>query len=486
VADDLRAALAGTGPARDATGHGLARALAHLTFARRFFVEARDHYRAAADRAGDAEVAGRDLRDAAAAALIVSDGPAAFDLLLDAAERARTAGDRNAQAAALAEAVIVPVRYPAGLRGTVTRERRAELLREATAAAVDADPTTAALLAAARAWQQRAEATASTLAGTAVAAARRTGDPVLIAAALDALCVTTVQAGQFHQAHRAVDERLRVVATLAAHQPTGAAEITDAYHVAAAAALAAGDLPAARTAVEQARRHDPIGGHLYLSAPKLVRILALSGQFDEASDVAQTMWDNWVRDGSPAITWLSSALAAAALVHGLRGNGQYERWRSRALTAAGCDDPTDCPDLKAITAFVEARIAIHSGDHHHADVLVERTDAIFPERWWEGYARAAGAELAVVAGLPDAAARLSRTEPLAAEHHWAAACLARARGRLHRDPQAITDALNRWEQLDARFEHACTLLLLPGREAEGRAELRALGCPPPAHRAAAS
>jgi hypothetical protein len=360
------------------------------------------------------------------------------------------------------------------------------VLRDATAAAADADPTTAALLAAAHAWQQRGAATATALAGMAVDAARRTGDPVLIAAALDALCVATVHAGQFREAHRTVDERLRVVATLAAHQPTGAAEITDAYHVAASAALAAGDLPAAHTAVEQARRHDPIGGHPYLSAPKRVRILTLSGQFDEASDVAQTMWDNWVRDGSPAITWLSSAVAAVALVHGLRDNGQYEKWRSRSLTVAGCDDPTDCPDLKAILAFVEARIAIHFGDHHHADTLVERTDVIPAERWWEGYARAAGAELAVVAGLPDAAARLTRTEPLAAEHYWAAACLARARGRLQRDPRAIAEALSRWERLDARFERACTLLLLPGREPEGRGGLHALGCPQPTHRAAGS
>ncbi len=37
-----------------------------------------------------------------------------------------------------------------------------------------------------------------------------------------------------------------------------------------------------------------------------------------------------------------------------------------------------------------------------------------------------------------------------------------------------------WEHLDARFERAITLLLMPGRATEGRAELDALGCPPPA------
>jgi predicted ATPase/DNA-binding CsgD family transcriptional regulator len=482
VADDLRAALAGTGPVPDATAHNLARSLAHLTFARRFFVEARAHYRAAADRAGDAAAAGRDLREAADAAVIVSDGPAAFGLLLDAAERAHAAGERNAQAAALARAVIVPVRYPAGFGGKIPAERRSELLREATATA-DADPTTAVLLAAARAWHEEGEATAAlTLSHTAVEAARQADGPELIAAALDALSVAALRAGQFREVHRIADERMRIVATLAAHEPTGAAEITDAYHVAASAALAVGDLPAARTAIQQAHLHDPIGGHPYLSAPRYVRVLTLSGRFDEASDAAHTLWDNWVRDGSPAMAWMSSSLAAAALVHGLRDDGRYERWRSRALTLAGCDDPTGCPNLMAIMAFVEARIATHSGDVPHAATLVERADAAFPERWWEGYARAAGAELAVVAGLPDAAERLTWIEPLAAEHRWAAACLDRARGRLERDPDAIARALMQWERLDARFERACTLLLLPGREPEGQADLQALGCPPPTHR----
>jgi predicted ATPase/DNA-binding CsgD family transcriptional regulator len=482
VADDLRAALAGTEPVPDPTAHGLARSLAHLTFAHGFFREARAHYRAAADRTGDAVAAGQDLRRAADVAVIVSDGPAAFDLLLDAAERARAAGEGNARAAALALAVIVNVRDPTGFRGAVTAERRAELLREATAAA-GADPTVDALLAAARAWHEPAEpAAALDQARIAVRAARRVEDPVLVAAALDVLGVAAVRAGRFREAQDILEERLRIVASLAADDPTGAAEITDGYHMAASVTMAAGDVPAARAAVERARRHDPIGDHPYLSTPRLVRVLAVSGRFDEAADAAQVLWDNWVRDGSPPMTWMSSAFATAALVHGLRADGRYGLWRSRALKVADCSDPHGSPDLMAIMAFVDARIALHSGDLVDAGTLVERADAAFPERWWEGYARAAGAELAVVAGLSDAAERLARLEPLAAEHRWAAACLARARGRLSRDPDAIAESLTRWEQLGARFERACTLLLLPGREAEGGAELRGIGCPPPVRR----
>jgi predicted ATPase/DNA-binding CsgD family transcriptional regulator len=283
AADDLRVALAGTEAVPNAIAHQLARSLAHLTLARGFFVEAREHYRAATERASDAVAASTDLRHAADVAVIVSDGPDAFDLLLDAAERARVAGAHNARAAALALAVIVPVRYPAGFGGKVTPQRRAELLGEATAAAAadPADPTTTAMVSAARAWHAQEEGTSSLdLSRTAVDVARLDGDPALVAMSLDALGLATLAAGRFRDAHRIADERVQIVASLVGHEPSGAAEITDAYHVASSAAVAAGDLPAARRTVEQALTHDPVGSHPYLSAPKLVRMLALSGRFD--------------------------------------------------------------------------------------------------------------------------------------------------------------------------------------------------------------
>jgi hypothetical protein len=62
----------------------------------------------------------------------------------------------------------------------------------------------------------------------------------------------------------------------------------------------------------------------------------------------------------------------------------------------------------------------------------------------------------------------------------AAACLARAAGRLHGDREARQQSLDGWERIGARFERACTLTLLPDRADEGIAGLRALGCCPPA------
>ena len=61
-----------------------------------------------------------------------------------------------------------------------------------------------------------------------------------------------------------------------------------------------------------------------------------------------------------------------------------------------------------------------------------------------------------------------------------AAQLLRAAGRLHHDETALKDSVAAWEAIGARFERACTLLLLPDRVDEGTAELAALGCTPPA------
>jgi hypothetical protein len=99
---------------------------------------------------------------------------------------------------------------------------------------------------------------------------------------------------------------------------------------------------------------------------------------------------------------------------------------------------------------------------------------MIPEKWWLAYAHVAGAELAVVAGLPDAAERLVEAEPAVAENDWAAACLARATARHTGDPRLMAGSVARWECLGARFERAVTLVLLPERAAEAGAELAAL------------
>jgi hypothetical protein len=176
--------------------------------------------------------------------------------------------------------------------------------------------------------------------------------------------------------------------------------------------------------------------------------------------------------------WMASAVSAAALVHGLRADGDFDRWRDRALEIARVDDAAASPILGASAAFADARVALHMGRLDPA--VVGRAFAPFAEQWWAPYARAAGAELAVVAGLPEATERLAAAEPDAAENDWAAACVIRATARLSGDVAGLREAVDRWERIRARFERACTLLLLPDRAREGEVELATLGSPLPA------
>ncbi|GAB2603370.1 ATP-binding protein [Kribbella endophytica] len=234
----------------------------------------------------------------------------------------------------------------------------------------------------------------------------------------------------------------------------------------------------------QASRRWSVGAHPAIIAPRMIRLHGLTGDFDGALAQADVLWDGWLSSGvvselsSLRGDWPSSAVAIVALVHGVRGDGpRFEEWRSRALRVAHVDDAADSLALAAPAAFVDARVAVHTGRYDDAPRLVAAALAGFLEKWWMPYAHAAGAELAVVAGLPDADERLAQAGPAAKENDWAAACLARATARRTGDLELMGESVAQWERIAARFERAVTLLLIPERADEGAAELAALRVP---------
>ncbi|MFB6724336.1 LuxR C-terminal-related transcriptional regulator [Kribbella sp. NPDC056345] len=450
VADDLRHALTYTTP----DSYRLAKSLAHLSFVHGQMVAARNHYIRAAELNPDS--AAEDLCSAADIALISAD-EAAFGLLVEASDRAVG----TARAVALASAVIAATRFSMSFREEVPRERVVGLLAEATALADPGDARCVAVLAMARAW-----ASGETpldpdleLSRTAVAAARRTGDAALVLGALDALGTALANAGQLRQAHRLSDERLRLAAAASPHEPAVAAELVDLFHVASTSAIAAGDLPAAANIAAQ---DTEVYAHPAIIAPRLIRLYGLSGRFDEALEQADVLWDGWLYATTAGAEselsslrghWPSSAAAIVAMVHGLRGDEPaYEEWRSRARRIAHVDNPADSLSLAAPAAFVDARIAIHTGRYDDARGLVDAALAPFLEKWWLPYAHAAGAELAVVAGLPHAAECLTAAEPAATENDWAAACLTRAKARHTGDQGLMSEAVAAFDRIDAAFE----------------------------------
>jgi predicted ATPase/DNA-binding CsgD family transcriptional regulator len=485
VADDLRVALASSsaGPGPDGVTRRLARGLGHLAYARRFLVEARGHYEAAATHAAGPAESAADLRAAADTGIAEGRGDVAFGLLRQSADCAASAGDGAVRSAALAYAATIARRFAATFPEPVPDDRIRQLVDEAARAAPADDPAVAAQLAVARAWVGEAMA-GQQQAADGLVAARRTGDPVLISGALDAAVSAAERVGRLREAHRLNSERARLLSRMPRHDPHCGHEIVDIFHMMTGIAVAVGALPDALVAGLAIGEDDIAGGWPPMTASKPVVPLVLAGRFDEAFAYAERMWQAWLRAGQPAANWMAPATYFLVLAHGLHGDEDgRNRWKDRfaELTAVN-RSPRTTPRVAEVIAFADARVALHAGDAGAA--LTAVADVIGESRaWYDGphwdfgaYTWAVAAEAAVIAGLPSAEGRLTAAQPAGRENDWAAACLARARGRLHGDRGALAESVTGWERIGARFERACTLLLLADRAAEGRTELAALGC----------
>lgn len=469
VVDDLRAALS-RASTPDAVAYRLACALGHLAYARSFLAEARGHYQHAAAHASDRDAAAA-LRAAADVAFAEMRHNTAFDLQLEAAART---DDDSTRSIAIAAAVTLGARHPGGFPEALSQDRLAELLDQARAVA-DVSSTVTARIAAAAAWAAepfRARCDGP-LGERALELALLAGDPVLISAALDGLTTVALGKGRTREAAQLASRRLDLLDRLEWHDPQAGGEIVDIFHMATETALAAGDLPGALAAAERARDDALGGGVPRLATSRLVLPLALCGAFQGALREAAEMWAAWARSGRPTSSWMAPAVYATALVHGLTGDERgFRYWseQARALTPER--------QVQGFAPFVDCRVALHSGRLDDSTAIGE----LLPPAWmgkFDAYARAIVAEAAVVAELPDAAARLGAVAPLAEENDWVSACLLRARGRLTGDQALLDRSVAEWEHIDARFERACTLLLVDGRADEGHAELTVLGCPPP-------
>jgi predicted ATPase/DNA-binding CsgD family transcriptional regulator len=461
VVDDLREAFARSPAAPDPAGRELARKLAHLTFARGYLREARELYVAAAARAADDGQAFDDLRDAADVAIAGSDVQAGVDLLMLAARRVGDHG--NDAAAAWAAAVETQVRFGYEYRGAGAPDHRSELLEAARREADPDDPVVTALIATARAWHEGGLRRTDP-ARTAVAGARASGDPIVTLRALDVLSATLIEQGRLHDALEVAGDRLSLLRGLPRHRPAAATEISDTFQVAINLAVSTGELAIAGEFLDRAEVEDPTSNP-YIAIPRRIAVLALTGRFAAAIDQGAELWDAWRRDGTDR-RWLAPAFNLVALAHGLSGDGQHGEWLERTSMVAMADRvPTDWMTVRA--AFVRARIALHTGDLTAAPQLVDSAFAA-PPGWAhrsDGYARATGAELAVAAGLADAEERIRAAEPYAAENRWAAATLARARGRLLGRWEDLEAAATSYAEIGAEFERTSTLQLIPARSA---------------------
>jgi hypothetical protein len=385
-----------------------------------------------------------------------------YELLLEAAEQARRAGDDRGRVIDLARAVETACRFPEAFETPVPRDHLRGLLAGVPAVS---DPEVTACLAVAGAWLAGPHMGApdAELAAAAVSAARATRDPVLVSSALCAVATAALLDGRLREAHRITGERLQLLAVMDRDDPHCAPEICNTYGRACRYAIMAGDLHSA-VAAAKAGIDDDLLRNTHITASRMVVPLALTGRFADAIGHAEQMWDRWERAGRPAPLWMLPAVCTSVLSGAMLEEPQVEAlWRARSAqvagdalsTAAGC-----ALGAAAVAAFVDARLAVDDAQAD-AEPLVRRAFAVAePLDPYLAYARAAGAELAAAARLPDAEALIAAAAPHAEENAWARACLTRARGRLHGDRAEFARAVAAWDRLGATAERDTTQVLL--------------------------
>lgn len=326
------------------------------------------------------------------------------------------------------------------------------------------------------------------LAEAALDDARSVGEPTLICVATDAVSAALLNTGRYRDAYGVDRARLDVIRRMHGHDPHAAYEIDDAIETAGHSGCAAGELRgsleaqgAALDVYDVQRPHRPVR-----CAVRFPLGLALTGRFDEASTTAESMWSAWLVAGSPYAGWMGPSVLGAALAHGLRGHtGAYQEWLRRAASLFPAGDLWERRNSGTVAAFTVASVALHAGEVEKArSVMARHLDhppSIPPGAvsYFDPYPRALAADIAAAAASPEAPALIDGAAPAVAENRWAAACVDRARGRLRGDHDLIEQAAHAFADIDARFELACTLLLLPQHAARARRLFTQLNCPPP-------
>ncbi|MFI7701497.1 ATP-binding protein [Nonomuraea sp. NPDC049480] len=487
VADDLRAALAWAAdrPEQRADAYELARHLAELTFTRNLVGESQRRYEQAAELATDPAATASMLRQAAAVAGCRTVGDDMYRLRRAAADAARRSGDTAGAAADLATAATIAFRFSSTFVRLPSLEEALALITEAREPAGD-DPAAQAAVALAEAavladafgaaQGPPGNAVPETIARAerAVELARRTGDPLAESAALDALTCAHSWAGDTFATAAMARRRITLLSSLPI-SPAGTQELIDALGMVTEAGLGAGDLTGARRWARQLADHPSLAevGH---RAPLMVD--ALAGNVDEVLTGSVRLLDVWRRAGSPARSYLGPAVAAVAMIHGLRDDHEARREWQEILDQLG----TPPERTYGYGAIFDAMLLLHHGQ------TPEALERMAPEpgqvwKWvtwiWHHWYVALRAEAAVLAGSPEARDRLAEARTVVAGNPVAGAMVERAGALLDGDQEALLATGDAFDAAGCRYQSARTMVLAGGDHAErGAAALADLGLAP--------
>jgi hypothetical protein len=490
VADDLRAALAWAAdqPEQRTDAYDLARRLAELTFTRNLTGESQRRYEQAAALATEPADGASMLRQAAAVAGCRTVGDDMYRLRRAAADAARGSGDSAGAAADLASAATIAFRFSTTFVRVPSREEALALITEARERAGD-DPAAQAAVALAEAavltdafgaaQGPPGNTVPETIARAkrAVELARRTGDPLAESAALDALTGAQSWAGDTFATAATARRRITLLSSLPISS-AGTHELIDALGIATEAALGTGDVPGARRWARQLADHPSLTEVGHRATCRLLMVDALAGNVDEVLTGSVRFLDAWRRAGSPTLSLLCPAVAAVALIHGLRDDHDARREWQEVLHQLG----TPPEHTYGYGAVFDAIFLLHRGQ---APEALERMTPEPSQVWkwitwiWHHWYVALRAEAAVLAGSPDARDRLAEARTTVAGNPVADAIVERAQALLDNDQERLLATVDAFDAAGCRYQSARTMMLAGGDHAEpGAVRLAALGFAP--------
>jgi predicted ATPase/DNA-binding CsgD family transcriptional regulator len=468
AADEFRAALAWsaalpaeTDAARQADAGRLAATLAGLLFARGRLREAQQRYEQAATLAADTADTADLLERAAATAKIRTAGDEALRLDRAAGAAYLRAGDPAAASVAFARCAEHVNRFAGMYASPPAAGTAGGLLADARARAGD-DPCAAAAIGSAEAQDLGlAGAPATGLAGRALRLARQADDPLLISAAYDAVTASLMTEGDIPGAADTAAERVSTLPLLG-RDPRVAFELKDALHTAIFTGVAAGQIARSLDHAEQHYGLPFLREERDLGGEDLIAPAALAGQWDRALTLSQQWRRGWEHAGRPVAAGRGMAPAAAAMLHGLRGDDTARTGWLAILAAVRGVAEQNAVYRSGYGEVFEAIVLLDRGEPRAAlDLLTVATvgNRSWRTRLWHQWMAALRAEAAVLARTPDAGRLVAEAEA-AADRNPVAIALTRRAGALFRgDADDVLGTAAAFGQAGYPYQQARTLAL---------------------------
>jgi predicted ATPase/DNA-binding CsgD family transcriptional regulator len=439
--------------------HRLALGLAELSFRWGLPTEAQGRYEQAAALAADDHAIAAACHAAAIVAACRLVGDDAVRLHRAAADAARRAGDRRGAALDLLRGAEFYDRFAGIMTTFPPADEAARLLADVRELAGDDDDVAAALAVVSRKAADPAEA---------IERGARSNDRWLRNAALDWRIARELSRGDPVAACATTQERFDVLDSGDAGGLELAFEFTDALHTATFAHLGAGRLAAARQLIERRRALRFLGDEDDLVVEGWLAVVgALRGHWHEVVQLDERSYAGLVR--AERMSAIESALppAAAAMVHGLRGDDARRRRWLDIVDAVTRTQLRGRGGSRGYGPVFAAMVALHRGDHDEAAAqLAEDPTAL--DTWqagvWRQWYAALWAEAGVAAELGDARERVDLARRIVAGNPIAGAIVERTAALVARDPQGLRRAAAALEREGAPYQYARTLVLAGGTE----------------------